>query len=88
MIRRSLLLLACLLPAASVLAAEPYQEATLDEVQGWVTAKAAIVYDVNGDDLWEKNHVPGARHLVGKEWTKTLPTDKGARLVFYCSNTR
>ncbi len=83
-----LLLLALALPAGAALAGEPYKDATLDQVQAWVAAKSAIVYDVNGDDLWEKHHVPGARHLTGKDWTSTLPKDKGALLVFYCSNTR
>ncbi len=86
--KKLLLLLALALPAAGALAAEPYKEATLDQVQAWVAAKSAIVYDVNGDDLWEKHHVPGARHLTGKDWKSTLPADKGALLVFYCSNTR
>jgi rhodanese-related sulfurtransferase len=88
MIPRTLLALACLLSASLALAGEPFQVATLDQVQGWVEAKSAIVYDVNDDDLWVKHHVPGARHVSGKGWTKTLPADKGARLVFYCSNTR
>jgi rhodanese-related sulfurtransferase len=88
MIRKALFVLACLLPGAVALAGEPYKEATLDQVQGWVAAKSAIVYDVNDDDLFAKNHVPGARHVKGKAWTGTLPSDKGALLVFYCSNTR
>ena len=87
MLSKLTLLLALALPSAA-LATNPYQEATLDQVQGWVAAKTAIVYDVNDADLFRKNHVPGARHLEGKGWTATLPAEKGARLVFYCSNTR
>ncbi len=90
MLRPTLLLalLGLALPAGAALATEPYREATLDQVQAWVASKSAIVYDVNDDDLWAKHHVPGARHLKGKDWTGTLPADKGALLVFYCSNTR
>jgi rhodanese-related sulfurtransferase len=84
----TLLLLGLVLPAAAVLAAEPYKEASLDQVQAWVASGSAVVYDVNGDDLWTKGHVPGARHLKGKDWTRTLPPEKGTLLVFYCSNTR
>lgn len=82
------LALALALPAGSALAAEPYKEATLDQVEAWVKAKSAVIYDVNGDDLWEKHHVPGAIHLQGKDWKAGLPKDKGALLVFYCSNRR
>ncbi len=88
MFLRSLLVLVLTLPAAIALAGEPYKEASLDQVQAWVASKAAIVYDVNDDDLYEKHHVAGALRVKGKGWTKTLPADKGALLVFYCSNTR
>jgi len=74
--------------AASAWASEPFQPATMDQVEKWISAKDAIVYDVNDDKDYRKNHLPGARFVSGKAWTKTLPEEKGTRLVFYCSNPR
>jgi len=74
--------------AASAWASEPFQPATMDQVEKWIAAKDSVVYDVNHDDDYQKNHLPGARFVSGKAWTKTLPEAKGTRLVFYCSNPR
>lgn len=45
------------------------------------------VIDVNSRDSWRTAHVPGASNLdpVGYK-DSDLPPDKGALLVFYCSN--
>lgn len=45
------------------------------------------VIDVNSRQSWMKAHVPGALNLdpVGYQASE-LPADKGADLVFYCSN--
>jgi rhodanese-related sulfurtransferase len=88
MITRLSLLVARLCLAGSALAADPFQVATMDEVERWISAKDVVVYDVNPDEVYEKNHLPGARFVSGKKWTSSLPADKGARLVFYCSNPR
>jgi rhodanese-related sulfurtransferase len=69
-------------------ASDPFQTATMEQVQGWIAARDVVVYDVNDAEVYEKNHLPGARFLSGKAWTKTLPESKAARLVFYCSNPR
>jgi len=74
--------------AATAWASEPFQPATMDQVDKWISAKDAIVFDVNHDEDYRKNHLPGARFVSGKAWTKTLPEEKGTRLVFYCSNPR
>ena len=88
MLAKPYLLLALASLAATAWAAEPFQAATMEQVEKWISAKDAIVYDVNDDEVYQKNHLPGARFLSGKTWTKTLPEAKGARLVFYCSNPR
>jgi rhodanese-related sulfurtransferase len=88
MLAKIYLVLALASLPATAWAAEPLQAATMDQVEKWIAAKDAIVYDVNDDDVYQKNHLPGARFLSGKAWTKTLPEAKGARLVFYCSNPR
>ena len=82
------LLVALLGLTGTALAADPYQDATMDQVEKWIAAKDVVVYDVTPDEVYAKNHLPGARFLTGKKWTASLPTDKGARLVFYCSNPR
>jgi len=74
--------------AATAWASEPFQPATMDQVEKWIAAKDAVVYDVNDDEVFQKNHLPGARFLSGKAWTTTLPEAKATRLVFYCSNPR
>ena len=45
------------------------------------------VIDVNSHTSWARAHVPGARNLDPAEYDESaLPPDKGAELVFYCSN--
>jgi rhodanese-related sulfurtransferase len=88
MIANVSLFLALAALATPAWASEPFQPATLDQVEKWIAAKDAVVYDVNDDEVFAKNHLPGSRFLSGKAWTKTLPEAKGTRLVFYCSNPR
>jgi rhodanese-related sulfurtransferase len=49
--------------------------------------KLATAIDVNSPQSWVKARVPGALNLdpVGYD-EKSLPADKDALLVFYCSN--
>jgi hypothetical protein len=86
--KKFLLLLSLALLPLSARANESLQTATMDQVSAWITARDVIVYDVNPDEVYEKNHLPGARFLTGKAWTSTLPEAKAARLVFYCSNPK
>jgi rhodanese-related sulfurtransferase len=45
------------------------------------------VIDVNSRDSWVKAHVPGALRLDPADFNVSdLPSNKEARLVFYCSN--
>jgi rhodanese-related sulfurtransferase len=81
------MLLALAAPASSR-AAPPFQEATIDQVDKWIAAREAMVFDVNPSEVYARNHLPGALFVSGKTWTKALPADKGARLVFYCANPR
>ena len=77
--------LAWLVPAT---AADPFQTASIDDVETMLATGDVVVYDVNPDEVYEKSHLPGARFLTGKDWTSTLPEARTARLVFYCSNPR
>jgi len=86
-------ILAAALLAAAVMArpagaSEPFQIVTLDAVEKMLGAKDVVVYDANPEEVYERNHLPGAR-FVGRDFgPKTLPSDKATRLVFYCSNPR
>jgi rhodanese-related sulfurtransferase len=45
------------------------------------------VIDVNSPQSWATAHVPGAINLDPIAYSPSdLPSDKGAHLVFYCSN--
>ena len=58
------------------------------EVERRMASKAIAVYDANVPGLWEKHHLPGATHIVGKDLAKILPADKGMALVFYCTGPK
>jgi rhodanese-related sulfurtransferase len=88
MVAKLSLFLALVALAATTWASDPFQTATMDQVERWIEARDAVVYDVNPDEVFEKNHLPGARFLTGKQWTSTLPPARGARLVFYCANPK
>jgi rhodanese-related sulfurtransferase len=48
---------------------------------------SAVVIDVNSRGSWLQAHVPGALHLDPVAYTAAdLPTDRSAKVVFYCSN--
>jgi len=86
--RKTLLapLLALPLAAGLALAAEPFQMVTLDEVEKMLAAKDVAVYDANPEEVFRKNHLPGARFVSGELEANSLPSDKTTRLVFYCAN--
>jgi len=71
---------------ALALAAEPFQLATMDEVERMLSAKDVAVYDANPPEVFAKNHLPGARFVGPDFGAKTLPSDRATRLVFYCAN--
>ena len=58
------------------------------DVEQRMARKAIAVYDANVPELWEKHHLPGAVHIVGKDLAKILPADKGTALVFYCTGPK
>jgi rhodanese-related sulfurtransferase len=52
-----------------------------------IEQKSVTVCDVNDAARWGEGHVPGARNLVHDQFgAESLPPDKQASLVFYCSN--
>ncbi len=84
----TLLVLALAPTAARAAEAEPFKMMSLDEVQAGVAAKNLAVFDANSPETYAKGHVPGAKLIAYRTFTEAeLPSDKSARLVFYCSNT-
>jgi rhodanese-related sulfurtransferase len=64
---------------------EPFGMLTVDEVEKLVGQPNVILVDANHDDVYRKNHLPGAVLLTGPV-EKILPPDKGRTLVFYCAS--
>jgi rhodanese-related sulfurtransferase len=67
-------------------AGEPFAMASMDEVQAMLGKPDVAVVDANPPDVFEKNHLPGARLYKSAALTQLLPADKDARLVFYCAS--
>ena len=65
---------------------EPFALATLDDVQAMLGKPDVAVVDANPPDVFAKNHLPGARLYKSAALAELLPTDKDARLVFYCAS--
>ena len=81
----SLLLLGALaLPAA----AEDVVLMPMDEVEKRLGQPGFAVFDANVPEVWEKNHLPGAVYVTGKDLARLLPADKQVTLVFYCANPK
>ena len=60
----------------------------MDEVEKLMARGEIAIYDANVAEIWEKHRLRGAVHIVGKELARILPTDKAARVVFYCTNPK
>jgi rhodanese-related sulfurtransferase len=65
-------------------------EVTVSDVQTFVKAKSATVFDANdADTRKEYGVVPGAVLLANKEYPlSVLPAAKADKLVFYCGGTQ
>lgn len=58
-----------------------------DELHQLIQKRQVTPIDVNSPQSWRAAHVPGALNLDPAGFTEgDLPPDKGASLVFYCSN--
>jgi len=75
-------------PLAAAAKEEGFALMPMAEVERHMAAKAIAVYDANVPEIWEKHHLPGAVHIVGKELARLLPADRAARVVFYCTNPK
>jgi hypothetical protein len=87
--RRALLAAFAALALASCHKGPKPKELTVAEVAQGLKAGTLAAFDANTDGFRQKNGVvPGAKLLAdydGYDCAKTLPEDKAAAIVFYCS---
>ena len=58
-----------------------------DEVEQGIAKGDLLVFDNNSKKRFAEGHVPSAKWLDYKKVeTADLPSEKGKRMVFYCSN--
>ena len=77
---------AATLACAASRSRDPFQLVGVDEVQKMLSEPDVAVIDANPKDVFEKNHLPGARHYRSAPLAEVLPADKSMRLVFYCAS--
>lgn len=68
--------------------AHEFADVSVDELKQAIAEKAVTVIDVNGAAKYNAGHVPGALHygtIKGDSFAASLPEDKGALIVSYCS---
>jgi hypothetical protein len=66
---------------------EELRKLTVDEVEAGIQNKDLAVFDNNSKGRYASGHVPTAKWLDHKNVAASdLPSDKGQRMVFYCSN--
>jgi rhodanese-related sulfurtransferase len=66
--------------------AEPFALVAMDEVERMVGKPDVFIVDANPEDVFRKNHLPGAQWYRSKPFAQLLPAQKDQRLVFYCAN--
>ena len=90
---RSLALVAAILWTASARAEdEKFKSIHVADLVALQKAQAKVfIYDANTEEFRASHGIiPGAKilsHFDSYDVKKELPSDKGAKLVFYCSNT-
>lgn len=65
---------------------DPFSLVSTDEVEKMLAAPDVTIVDANPREVFEKNHLPGARHYKAAPFAEVLPGDKDRRIVFYCAS--
>lgn len=79
-------------PRADLALADALPRLTVNEVGALLEESRAggrpvFVFDANDKELFDSGHLPGAKWVPWDGLSAALlPTDKAAKLVFYCSN--
>jgi rhodanese-related sulfurtransferase len=66
--------------------AEPFGMLSMDDVEKLVGRPGVVLVDANPEDVYRKNHLPGARWWRSAPLAALLPADKDQRVVFYCAS--
>jgi rhodanese-related sulfurtransferase len=68
---------------------EAFRSLSVDEVANLIGKHEVTVFDNNTLDRYKQSHLPGAKWVSFKDVKASdLPTDKEAKLVFYCENEK
>ncbi len=65
---------------------EPFSLVSMDDVERMIGKPDVFVVDVNPQDVFRKNHVPGAHWWRTAPLAQLLPAQKDRSLVFYCAS--
>jgi hypothetical protein len=65
---------------------EPFTMMSIEEVERVVGKPDVFVVDANPEDVFRKNHLPGARWWRSAPLAQLLPAQKETQLVFYCAS--
>ena len=73
--------------SASAEAEAELRPVTVEELAGYIARNEVAVIDNNGQERYARGHIPGARWVGHDRVTaEVLPSDRAARVVFYCHN--
>ncbi len=61
-----------------------FPEIGQDELVKYIKSKKVVLVDANGQESYEKAHIPGAIHFSSSDFKSKLPKDKDALIVAYC----
>lgn len=82
------LLVSLLFVTAAFASASKFADITQPELTAAITAKSAVILDVNGSDSYKAGHIPGAIDYIANKdnIAALLPADKSALVVAYCGS--
>jgi hypothetical protein len=66
--------------------AEPFSLVSVDQVDQMIGRPDVFVVDANPEDVFRKNHLPGAHWWRSAPLAQLLPAQKDQRLIFYCAS--
>ena len=68
---------------------DPFGSLTVDQVSDLISKHDVKVFDNNSLDRFKESHVPTAKWVDFKDVKRSdLPSDKEAKLVFYCASEK
>lgn len=67
-------------------AGDPFALVGIPEVERMLSEPEVAVIDANPKDVFQRNHLPGAKHYKSAPFAEVLPAGKTTRLVFYCAS--